>query len=166
LTTKDVFWRGVAEELVWFCEGNTNAKDLSDKKIRIWDGNASREFLDKIGLKDREEWDLGPVYGFQWRHFGAEYKTMHDSYEGQGVDQLASIINQIKNEPNSRRMVMIAWNPSALPEMALPPCHIMAQFYVTADKRLSCQMYQRSCDMGLGIPFNIASYSLLTCMLA
>ena len=80
LTTKDVFWRGVAEELLWFVKGETNAKLLSDKKIKIWDGNASREFLDKIGLKDREEWDLGPVYGFQWRHFGADYQTMHDDY--------------------------------------------------------------------------------------
>ena len=99
---------------------------LSDKKIRIWDGNASREFLDKIGLNDREEWDLGPVYGFQWRHFGAEYKTMHDNYEGQGVDQLATLIKQLKEDPNSRRILMTAWNPSALPEMALPPCHILA----------------------------------------
>jgi len=82
LTTKDTFWRGVAEELVCFLNGETNAKLLNEKKIRIWDGNASREFLDKIGLEDREEWDLGPVYGFQWRHFGAEYKTMHDNYEG------------------------------------------------------------------------------------
>jgi len=86
LTTKDVFWRGVAEELIWFVRGETNAKKLSDKKIKIWDGNASREFLDKIGLTSREEWDLGPVYGFQWRHFGAEYGTMHDNYEGKGID--------------------------------------------------------------------------------
>lgn len=86
LTTKDVFWRGVAEELIWFVKGETNAKLLSDKKIRIWDGNATRDFLDKQGLTDREEWDLGPVYGFQWRHFGAEYKTMHDDYEAQGYD--------------------------------------------------------------------------------
>lgn len=86
LTTKDVFWRGVAEELVWFIKGETNAKILNDKKIRIWDGNASREFLDNMGLTEREEWDLGPVYGFQWRHFGAEYGTMHDDYEGKGFD--------------------------------------------------------------------------------
>ena len=86
LTTKDVFWRGVAEELLWFIKGDTNAKHLSEKKIRIWDGNASREFLDGLGLKEREEWDLGPVYGFQWRHFGAEYKSMHDDYSGQGFD--------------------------------------------------------------------------------
>lgn len=168
LTTKDVFWRGLAEELFWFINGETNAKILSDRKIKIWDGNASREFLDKIGLKDREEWDLGPVYGFQWRHFGAKYETMHKDYTGEGVDQLAQVINTIKTDPTSRRIIMTAWNPAALKEMALPPCHIMAQFYVTGDKkpRLSCQMYQRSCDMGLGIPFNIASYALLTCLLA
>jgi dihydrofolate reductase/thymidylate synthase len=147
-------------------QGNTNAKLLSDKKVKIWDGNASREFLDKIGLGHREEWDLGPVYGFQWRHFGAEYKDMHADYSGQGMDQLAEVINQIKTQPTSRRILMSAWNASDLKKMALPPCHILAQFYVTADGRLSCQMYQRSCDMGLGVPFNIASYALLTCMLA
>ena len=86
LTTKDVFWRGVAQELIWFLKGDTNAKNLSDMKIRIWDGNASREYLDRIGLTEREEWDLGPVYGFQWRHFGAEYRSMHDDYSGQGID--------------------------------------------------------------------------------
>ena len=96
LTTKDVFWRGVAEELIWFVRGETNAKKLSDKKIKIWDGNASREYLDKIGLVNREEWDLGPVYGFQWRHFGAEYGTMHDDYEGKGIDQLSSLIKTLK----------------------------------------------------------------------
>lgn len=121
-----------------------------------------------MGLKDRQEWDLGPVYGFQWRHFGAEYKDMHSDYTNEGVDQLAEVIRTIKNNPESRRIVMTAWNPSALKDMALPPCHIMAQFYVTGDAkpRLSCQMYQRSCDIGLGVPFNIASYALLTCMLA
>lgn len=165
LTTKDVFWRGVAEELIWFVKGETNAKLLSDKKIRIWDGNASREFLDKIGLTEREEWDLGPVYGFQWRHFGAEYKTMHDSYEGTGYDQLKAMIKTLKEDPSSRRILLSAWNPAAIDKMALPPCHILSQFYVSNGK-LSCQMYQRSCDLGLGVPFNIASYSLLTCMLA
>lgn len=89
LTTKNVFWRGVAEELLWFAKGDTNAKKLSDKKIKIWDGNASREFLDNLGLHEREEWDLGPVYGFQWRHFGAKYETMHKDYTNEGVDQLA-----------------------------------------------------------------------------
>lgn len=126
LTTKDVFWRGVAEELIWFINGETNAKLLNDKKIRIWDGNASREFLDKIGLEDREEWDLGPVYGFQWRHFGAAYDTMHDNYDGKGFDQIADIVKKLKEDPKSRRILMSAWNPAALHEMALPPCHIMA----------------------------------------
>lgn len=113
----------------------------------------------------REEGDLGPVYGFQWRHFGAEYEDMHTDYTGKGVDQLAELINTIKNNPNDRRMVMSAWNPAALHLMALPPCHMFAQFYVN-DGELSCMMYQRSCDVGLGVPFNIASYSLLTCMMA
>ena len=109
--------------------------------------------------------DLGPVYGFQWRHFGAEYKTMHDDYKGQGVDQIATLIKTIKTNPTDRRMIVSAWNPAAFHLMALPPCHMFAQFYV-ADGELSCQMYQRSADMGLGVPFNIASYALLTHMVA
>lgn len=165
LTTKRVFWRGVAQELIWFVQGRTNANELADKGIHIWDGNGSREFLDKSGLGHREVGDLGPVYGFQWRHFGATYKTMHDDYTGQGVDQLADCIDKIKNDPTNRRIIMSAWNPAALPEMALPPCHMFCQFYV-AKGELSCMMYQRSADMGLGVPFNIASYSLLTCMVA
>lgn len=165
LTTKKVFWRGVAEELLWFMKGSTSAKELQDKRIRIWDGNSTREFLDKRGLTHYEEGDLGPVYGFQWRHFGAEYKSMHDNYDGLGVDQLMNCIEQIKNNPNSRRIVMSAWNPSDLDKMALPPCHMFVQFYV-ANGKLSCQMYQRSADMGLGVPFNIASYSLLTRLIA
>ncbi|KAB2042897.1 hypothetical protein ES319_D02G249300v1 [Gossypium barbadense] len=165
LTTKKVFWRGVVEELLWFISGSTNAKVLQEKGIHIWDGNASREFLDSIGLTDREEGDLGPVYGFQWRHFGARYTDMHADYTGQGFDQLLDVIDKIKNNPNDRRIILSAWNPSDLKLMALPPCHMFAQFYV-ANGELSCQMYQRSCDMGLGVPFNIASYALLTCMIA
>jgi dihydrofolate reductase/thymidylate synthase len=165
LTTKRVFWRGVAEELLWFVGGKTNAKELQDKDIKIWDGNGSRAYLDSVGLGHREEGDLGPVYGFQWRHFGATYKDMHADYNGQGVDQLAEVIHKIKTNPNDRRILLTAWNPAALHEMALPPCHMFCQFYV-ANGELSCQMYQRSCDMGLGVPFNIASYSLLTCMIA
>lgn len=165
LTTKRVFWRGVAEELLWFISGDTNAKTLQEKNIHIWDGNGSRDFLDKLGLTDREEGDLGPVYGFQWRHFGAEYKTMHDDYTGQGVDQLKQLVNTLKTNPNDRRMIISAWNPAAFHLMALPPCHMFAQFYV-ANGELSCQMYQRSADMGLGVPFNIASYALLTRLLA
>eukprot|EP00505_MAST-04D_sp_SCG-Rhode-Island_P003230 Stramenopile-MAST_4_protein_3230 len=165
LTTKRTFWRGVAEELLWFVKGSTNAKELQDKGIHIWDGNGSREYLDSIGLTEREEMDLGPVYGFQWRHFGAKYKTMHDDYTGQGVDQVADLIEKIKTKPTDRRLIISAWNPAAFSEMALPPCHMFAQFYV-ANGELSCQMYQRSADMGLGVPFNIASYSLLTIMIA
>mmetsp|Transcript_53597 Transcript_53597/g.117598 ORF Transcript_53597/g.117598 Transcript_53597/m.117598 type:complete len:316 (-) Transcript_53597:125-1072(-) len=167
LTTKRVFWRGVVEELLWFVRGDTNAKNLHDKDVKIWDGNASREFLDKRGLQHREEWDLGPVYGFQWRHFGAKYQNMHTDYTGQGVDQLAEVIKTIKENPTDRRMIISAWNPADLDQMALPPCHMFCQFFVDTDKtELSCLMYQRSCDVGLGVPFNIASYALLTCMVA
>ncbi|KAL6522002.1 Bifunctional dihydrofolate reductase-thymidylate synthase 1 [Orobanche minor] len=162
---KRVFWRGVVEELLWFISGSTNAKILQEKGIHIWDDNASREFLDSIGLTDREEGDLGPVYGFQWRHFGARYTNMHADYTGLGFDQLLDVINKIKNKPDDRRIILSAWNPSDLNLMALPPCHMFAQFYV-ANGELSCQMYQRSADMGLGVPFNIASYALLTCMIA
>ena len=165
LTTKRVFWRGVAEELLWFISGDTNANTLKDKGVHIWDGNGSREFLDRIGLTEREEMDLGPVYGFQWRHFGAQYTDMHADYTGQGVDQLAEVIRKIKTNPTDRRIIMSAWNPAAMPLMALPPCHMFCQFFV-ANGELSCQMYQRSADMGLGVPFNIASYALLTRMIA
>ena len=165
LTTKRVFWTGVAEELFWFIKGETNGKTLKAKGVGIWDDNGTREFLDGRGLHNREVGDLGPIYGFQWRHFGAEYGTCHDDYSGKGIDQLAEVIDKIKNNPNDRRIIMSAWNPTAMPEMALPPCHILSQFYV-ANGELSCQMYQRSCDMGLGVPFNIASYSLLTIILA
>lgn len=166
LTTKRVFWRGVAEELLWFISGDTNANTLKDKGIHIWDGNGSREYLDRIGLTERAEMDLGPVYGFQWRHFGAEYTDMHADYSGKGVDQLAKLIHTIKTNPTDRRIVLSAWNPAAMPLMALPPCHMFCQFYVTSAGALSCQMYQRSADMGLGVPFNIASYALLTRLVA
>nr|XP_020041785.1 thymidylate synthase isoform X2 [Castor canadensis] len=131
LTTKRVFWKGVLEELLWFIKGSTNAKELSSKGVKIWDANGSRDFLDSLGFSARQEGDLGPVYGFQWRHFGADYKDMN----------------------------------SDLPLMALPPCHALCQFYVV-NGELSCQLYQRSGDMGLGVPFNIASYALLTYMIA
>ncbi|XP_078543577.1 thymidylate synthase [Lissotriton helveticus] len=165
LTTKRVFWKGVLEELLWFIKGSTNGKELSEKGVKIWDANGSREFLDKQGFTSREEGDLGPVYGFQWRHFGAEYKDMHTDYTGQGVDQLQDVIDTIKTNPDSRRILMCAWNPKDIPLMALPPCHALCQFYVL-NGELSCQLYQRSGDMGLGVPFNIASYALLTYMVA
>lgn len=165
LTTKRVFWRAVIEELLWFIDGKTDVKSLQDKGVHIWDGNSTKEFFNKNGLIDREEGDLGPIYGFQWRHFGAKYKTCHDNYKNEGIDQLNQIIETIRTNPNDRRMIMSAWNPVDIAQMALPPCHCLAQFYV-ANGELSCQMYQRSADMGLGVPFNIASYSLLTYMIA
>ena len=165
LTTRKLFFKGIVEELLWFISGNTNGKTLKEKGVKIWDANGSRSYLDSIGLKDREVDDLGPVYGFQWRHFGAEYKDIHTNYQGQGIDQLANIINTIKTNPNDRRMILTAWNPTDLNKMALPPCHLLCQFYVN-NGELSCQLYQRSGDMGLGVPFNIASYSLLTYIMA
>ncbi len=146
LTTKKVFLKGIIEELLWFIRGSTNAKELQQKGVKIWDGNSSREFLDKMGFHDREEGDLGPIYGFQWRHFGAQYKDMHTDYTDQGIDQLRECIWKIKNTPNDRRIIMSAWNPIDIPKMALPPCHCFVQFYV-ADNELSCMLYQRSADM-------------------
>lgn len=165
LTTKRVFWRGIVEELLWFISGSTDSNILKDKNVHIWDANGSKEFLEKSGLGHREEGDLGPVYGFQWRHCGAEYYDKNSDYAGKGIDQLQDIIERIKKDPYDRRLILTAWNPQDIPLMALPPCHCLAQFYVNEDE-LSCQLYQRSADIGLGIPFNIASYSLLTHMIA
>nr|WGO49692.1 thymidylate synthase [Macropodid alphaherpesvirus 2]WGO49705.1 thymidylate synthase [Macropodid alphaherpesvirus 2] len=165
LTTKRVYWKGVVEELLWFVKGSTDATALSARGVTIWDAHGSRSFLDRQGFSDRAEGDLGPVYGFQWRHFGAEYRGARADYSGQGVDQLRYVIDTLKRNPDDRRIVMCAWNPVDLPWMALPPCHALCQFYV-ANGELSCQLYQRSGDMGLGVPFNIASYALLTYMIA
>lgn len=166
LTTKRVAWKAVVEELLWFLRGSTDANELSAKGVKIWDANGSRQFLDSLGFTDRAKGDLGPVYGFQWRHFGAKYKDKDGNYEGQGVDQLQQVISKLRENPFDRRIIMCAWNPRDLPLMALPPCHCLVQFYVSGDRKLSCQLYQRSADMGLGVPFNIASYSLLTHLLA
>lgn len=166
LTTKRVAWKAVVEELLWFIRGSTDGNELSSKGVKIWDANGSREFLDSLGFTDRQVGDLGPVYGFQWRHFGAQYKDKDGDYEGQGVDQLKEVIRKLKECPFDRRIIMCAWNPADLHLMALPPCHCLVQFYVSGDYKLSCQLYQRSADMGLGVPFNIASYSLLTHLLA
>ena len=167
LTTKRVFWRGVAEELLWFIRGDTSAKSLQDKNIHIWDGNASREYMESIGLGHYAEGDLGPVYGFQWRHWGADYEGSDADYTNKGVDQLYECIDKIKNKPWDRRIIMSAWNVGDVKKMALPPCHMFCQFFVdTNSNELHCQMYQRSADMGLGVPFNIASYSLLTHLIA
>lgn len=179
LTTKRVFWRAIVLELLWFVRGSTDARELQRAGVSIWDGNTTREFLDSRGLHHLIAGDIGAGYGFQWRHFGAQYKGCEHQYSkggadgsgssggrGDGVDQLEQIVALLKTDPHSRRIVLSAWNPSALAEMALPPCHILAQFYVDGARRLSCQMYQRSADVGLGVPFNIASYALLTCLLA
>ncbi|KND02432.1 thymidylate synthase [Spizellomyces punctatus DAOM BR117] len=171
LTTKRVPLRIVFEELMFFIRGQTDSTILSKKGVKIWDGNGSREALDRIGLVDRRVGDLGPVYGFQWRHFGAEYVNADEDYKGKGVDQLREVIRLIKENPADRRIIMSAWNPADLSKMALPPCHMFCQFYVstptpTQPATLSCQLYQRSCDMGLGVPFNIASYALLTILIA
>lgn len=161
LTTKRVFWRAVVAELLWFISGSTDSNILKQQNIKIWEGNTSREFLDARGLNHFEVGDIGAGYGFQWRHSGAKYQGCKHNYTGEGVDQLANMIEGIKTDPYGRRHIINAWNPSALQDMALPPCHMMAQFYVSRDGTLSCQMYQRSADMFLGEPFNIASYALL-----
>jgi len=168
LTTKRVAWKTCLKELLWFVRGDTSNENLQKEGVAIWNDNASREFLDSRGLTHLRENDLGPVYGHQWRHFNAPYTTCDDKYDGKGVDQLAQIIECLKDplQRTSRRMVMCAWNPCQLNEMALPPCHILAQFNVTSGNKLSCCMFQRSGDVGLGVPFNIASYSFLTHLLA
>ena len=164
LTTKRVFWKGIVEELLWFIKGSTDSKILENKGINIWKGNTSREFLDKMNL-NYEEGDIGPMYGFQWRHFGAKYIDKYTDYNGIGVDQLKNCINMLKSDKNSRRIVMSSWNASDLDKMVLNPCHVLCQFYVE-NNELHSSMYQRSGDIGLGIPFNIVSYSLLTHMIA
>jgi thymidylate synthase len=166
ITTKKLAWKTVIKELLWFLSGSTDNKKLQEQNVKIWNGNATREFMDKIGFLNREENDLGPIYGHQWRHFNAKYKDQNTDYTNQGIDQIKQVLELLKNDPMSRRILLSAWNPSQLSEMNLPPCHMMAQFYVSADKKLSCQMYQRSADVGLGLPFNIASYAVLTYILA
>ena len=142
MTTKKMHLKSIIHELLWFIKGDTNVKYLQDNGVRIWN-----EWADENG-------DLGPIYGSQWRN-----------WNGEGIDQLAQVVDKLKNNPNDRRMIVSAWNVSKIPEMHLPPCHMMFQFYV-ANGKLSCMLYQRSCDMFLGVPFNIASYALLTLMMA
>lgn len=145
LTTKKLHLRSIIHELLWFLKGETNIKYLKENGVRIWD-----EWADENG-------ELGPVYGYQWRSW--------PNPDGSSVDQISKVVESIKNNPNSRRHIVSAWNPSFVDQMALPPCHTMFQFYV-ADGKLSCQLYQRSADTFLGVPFNIASYALLTLMMA
>lgn len=156
LTTKRMGWKTILRELIWFIQGSTNNQDLLDNKVSIWTQNAE-EYVTRSEYKLG---DLGPIYGFQWRHFGARYNGCDSSYEGQGFDQLQWIIDEIKRNPQSRRLVLSAWNPVDIPNMALPPCHVMVQFFINKEY-IDAQMYQRSGDMFLGVPFNISSYSFL-----
>jgi thymidylate synthase len=172
LTTKQVAWKTCFKELMWFIRGKTDNAELKKQNVHIWDANATRDFLDSRGLVDYPEDILGPIYGYQWRHFNAPYIYGHNRVDVPpsfaGVDQLQKIIDALKDpiEMTSRRLIMTAWNPAQIEQMALPPCHVLAQFRVKSGGRLSCSLYQRSGDIGLGVPFNIASYSFLTHLLA
>jgi len=182
LTTKKTAWKTCLKELLWFIRGETDNRLLKEQGVHIWDSNSSREFLDSRGLTLTREDLIGTGYGYQWRFFNANYncftgKRLLDNdpndvhkerKEYKGVDQLQQIIDALKDpkQRNSRRLVMTAWNPAQLDQMALPPCHMLCQFNVHGGNKLSCMMVQRSCDEFLGIPFNIASYSMLTHLLA
>jgi thymidylate synthase len=173
MTTKKMAWRVCLKELLWFMNGDTNNELLQEKNVKIWNDNATREFLDSRGLYHLRENDLGPVYGHQWRFWNAPYSREYgcfEDYRGKGIDQLQNIIDDLNESKitgeTSRRMIMTAWNPEQINEMALPPCHVLSQFHITEGNQLSCTLYQRSADMGLGVPFNIASYSFLTHILA
>jgi thymidylate synthase len=188
LTTKKTAWKTCLKELLWFIRGDTNNKILKEQGVHIWDANGSREFLDSRGLQKYEVDELGPIYGYQWRHFNKPYVTnkqnelsgfknlsawrdddwIVEKNNEKNIDQLQQIIDALKDpkQRTSRRLVMTAWNPCQLDEMALPPCHILCQFNVHDGNKLSCSMYQRSNDECCGTPFNIASYSMLTHLLA
>ena len=168
MTTKKVAWKTCLRELLWFIKGDTNNKHLKENNVHIWDENGSRQFLDGRGLTKFMEDDLGPIYGFQWRHYNAKYHNCNSDYSNKGIDQLKEVIECLKDpeKRNSRRMIITAWNPCQLDIMALPPCHIFMQFNVTNNNKLSCAMYQRSNDEACGTCFNIASYCFLTHLLA
>jgi dihydrofolate reductase/thymidylate synthase len=187
LTSKRVFWRGVLEELLWFLRGDTDATALASRGVHIWDANGSRAFLDGRGLTRNAEGDLGPVYGFQWRHWGAAYAGAGADYAGQGVDQVAALLSALRGASEAhdaheagrgpppardRRLLLSAWNVGALTDMALPPCHVLSQWLVGAARArgarpsLTCVLFQRSADLALGVPFNVASYAALTALLA
>jgi thymidylate synthase len=168
LTTKKTAWKTCLKELLWFISGKTSNQLLLDQGVHIWDGNASREFLDSRGLTHYDVNELGPIYGHQWRHFNAKWQGDAHDYSGEGVDQLQQIIDALKDpvQRTSRRLIMTAWNPCQLNDMSLPACHIMCQFNVHNGNQLSCALFQRSQDVALGESFNIASYSFLTHLLA
>lgn len=165
LTTKKIFWRGVVEELLWFLNGHTNTNLLKEKGINFWNANTTDEFIKNRGLNYLQG-DMGPNYGFQWRHYGAEYLGMNEDYTGKGFDQIQYCISLIKNDPYSRRIGFTAWNPIDNEKCTIYPCHSsFVQFYVSNGK-LNCSMNQRAIDYVLGLPFNIASYALLTHIIA
>lgn len=173
LTTKKTAWKTCLKELLWFIKGETDNTLLTDQGVHIWDGNASKEFMESRHLGHYPEGKLGPLYGFQWRYYNANYdsntgKPLASNNNNNGVDQLQQIIDALKDpkQRTSRRLIMTAWNPCQLDEMALPPCHILCQFNVHDGNKLSCALYQRSRDDALGCSFNIASYSFLTHLLA
>lgn len=161
LTTKKVHLKSIIHELLWFLSGDTNVKYLQDHGVSIWNEWATAEQCARFG---RAEGELGAVYGHQWRNFGAT-QNADGSFSADGFDQIATLIHDIKHNPNSRRLIVSGWNPQEANQVALPPCHTLFQFYV-ANGKLSCQLYQRSADVFLGVPFNIASYALLTMIIA
>ena len=161
LTTKKVHFKSIVYELFWFLSGSTHVDYLQANGVRIWNEWSTAEQTARF---NRPAGDLGPVYGHQWRNYGASQRE-NGSYNNDGVDQITQVIEQIKTNPNSRRLIVSGWNPSEADQVALPPCHTLFQFFV-ADNKLSCQLYQRSADLFLGVPFNIASYALLTHMVA
>ena len=161
LTTKKVHLKSITYELLWFLSGSTHVDYLQQNGVRIWNEWATSEQTTRF---NRLAGDLGPIYGHQWRNYGAT-TTADGQYNSDGVDQIAQVVEQIKTNPNSRRLIVSGWNPGEAEQVALPPCHTLFQFFV-ADNKLSCQLYQRSADLFLGVPFNIASYAMLTHMVA
>jgi len=168
LTTKKVAWKTCLKELLWFIKGDTNNESLQSQNVHIWDGNSTKEFLDSRNLSHYHENELGPIYGYQWRNWNACYSGTTFDHRPYGIDQLSDIIYSLNHptERYSRRLILSAWNVEQLHKMALPPCHVLSQFHVLNDDELYCTMYQRSGDVGLGVPFNIASYAFLTHMIA
>jgi thymidylate synthase len=161
LTSKHLAWKTCLKELLWFISGSTDNSILQEQNVHIWDGDAK-----KASEFNYIDGDLGPIYGHQWRHFNADYIDCKTDYTNKGIDQLQNVITQLKNPSLSRRIILSSWNPQQIDQMVLPPCHVFAQFNVSSNKELSCCLYQRSGDVGLGVPFNIASYSFLTHLLA
>ena len=166
LTTKKVSLNNIFQELMFFIRGDTNTKHLSDINVNIWEPNTNRQYLDATNLSHYETYDMGPMYGFNWRHYGQEYEGMNTDYTNKGIDQLKECIDLIKNNPTSRRIIMTSFNPSNVKQGCLYPCHsLIIQFYIEKQNKLSMQMYQRSCDMAIGFPYNCASMALLNHMI-